>query len=210
MIDQIKHFSRMVKTVPENILSWMTSVEIIKENYGLKDPTGNPILTDSEKNFLQTTYADALNFNVEELKGSSLFTESKDSSVISILKEYQSRLVAMQKALKPVKEIVKREVDDRTNFVFKHPASKRLIKNKKPLADLLNNLKEVTEFGNHFNSTLIYTEGQEKLTLTEPTTDEECQANKASIDAFAQQYGFSAAKSTEVKKQLDNLLRLPT
>lgn len=204
MLDQLKHFSRQVKELPKNIGTWITSQEVISVNYGLRDPLKNPILSDSEKEFLRSTFVAELEYKLEPV---DTFLKEGKSSLEGILK-YQEHLISIQKGLKKVKTIVSKEVDDRTNFVFRHPSNKRLVKLKKPLEDCLNNIKELPDYGNHFNSTFIYTLGKDKLVLKEPETLEDCDANKALLKSFFDQYKLSAAKCAEVQRQMDSLLRI--
>lgn len=207
ILDHLKVFSRNQKILP-TIYSWMIADAKIREKFGLKDPSKNAILTEKEHHMLQASFIDAVQFELKQIDKFSELKEFENKSAVEVLQGYTLYIKDIQKTLKPLKVLVEKEVTDRTDFVFKHPANKKLVKAKKPLREVMANVKDFAQFSNAFNSSLIMSKGQEKLTIPENHSAVGQKYMQDAVDSFCKKYKLSSAMQSELLIQFEPLTRL--
>jgi hypothetical protein len=201
MIDLLKHFTR-TSTVRGDISSWVVSKEQVIEKYGLKDPLKDQqIINENEQAFLRSQFK----LPLDALKGIEGFTEfqaraqsQSDEKSIDVFRRYIGSLKDVQKMLKPLKDIVEKEVSDRSNFVFKHKANKNAQRLGRTWKEQLDAVRPDPQCGNVLNPSFIYSVGKEKLNFPVASEQREIDRQVGIIHTFCQQYNVSPAKEAEI------------
>jgi predicted nucleotidyltransferase len=200
MIDLLKHFTRTSKVIGE-VGTWVVSVEQIKEKYGLKDPLKNQqVITDNEQAYLREVFKLPLSAieTIEEFNSYKTRTEGKEETSVDVLVRYVTGLKNVQKLLKPLKDLLEKEVSERCNFVFKHPMNKKAKQLGKSWKEQVDNVKADPHAGNVLNPSFIYSVGKEKLVSPQVMTDEERIKTEAVVYRFCQMYNLSPARVSEI------------
>jgi len=198
IIDQLKHITRQQKC--QGILtSWVLSKDKLREILGIRNPIKNQMLTENEQKFLSESFTDALSTLKEEDKEEKDEPDQRIPSNIEQLKKLYERLKDSQKKLGGLKHLTETVVSERSILVFKNKKNKKLLKEKKPLKELLANVQTEPQYGNVMNPGLIYSKGVEKLTISpDLTTRADKEVAKVAIQNFCKKYSLDQSRYMEI------------
>jgi hypothetical protein len=146
LLDNIILALKKCKFPEAAVKTWEYPWDKIKEKMGLSDKiVDNPLLDEVERKFIRTDFKEELAVgSMVELK----IPSSPDSPYLTNLSLTVENLV---KKFKPLKSFVQDLVALRLKCVYGHPDNRTLKKKKKPVTDLIRNIKKTREYLVAFN-----------------------------------------------------------
>jgi len=204
MIDQLKHFTRLRKP-SGSIMSWLLSSEEVKDKLGLRNPIDNALLSDNEQEDLKARYKIPL--DLINIIGERKIEDVKNpEEELASIRRWLQEIKELQRKLKPLKSICDEIVRKRGKFVFQNKKNKKLLAEKRPVKDLISNIKSDPQWGNIMNPSYAYSNGGTWLEISLDLTPENISLARQMIFDYGQQYQVNSLKLAELNNYFSSLL----
>lgn len=149
ILDKIIHMVSITDGDVSHLHSWFLSKEEIMKNAGIKLVHKNNFISEFEIKLIEGDFKTAIEV-VDNFKGpqdtSDHFGHADIDNLIKYSRDYVNYVHHCQKVMKEYKSLCKQIVDERSSFIFTTPANNKLKKAKKPINELIANIKDTHDY----------------------------------------------------------------